>query len=49
MLAAEDREEIFRSCKAQNATDAGCIGKFRDAAGAEKPRRADPPVFSNGL
>jgi len=38
MLAAEDRQVIFRSCKARNAADAYCIGKFRNAAGAEKRR-----------
>jgi hypothetical protein len=43
MPAAEDPQGIFRSCKAPDAADAGCIGKFGNAAGAEKTRGADPP------
>jgi hypothetical protein len=49
MLAAEDSQVILRHRKARNAADAGCIGKFRNAAVAEKRRETDPPVFSNGL
>jgi len=56
MPAAEDPQVIFRPCKAPDAADAGCIGKFGNAraarqkrdAGAEKHRGTDPPVFSNG-
>jgi hypothetical protein len=52
MPAAEDPQGVFRSSKAPDAADAGCIGKSgvalearlrHDAAGAEKTRGADPP------
>ncbi len=49
MLAAEAPRGIFCPRKAPNAADAGCIGKFGNAAGAEKHRDADPAVFTNGL
>jgi hypothetical protein len=38
MPAAEDRQGIFRSSLEADAADAGCIGKYADAAGAEKTR-----------
>jgi hypothetical protein len=40
---------IFRPCKARSAADAGCIGKDRNAAGAEKTRQTAPTSSSVSL
>jgi hypothetical protein len=42
MPADEDPQGIFRRGQEADAADAGCIGKFADAAAAEKTRGADP-------
>jgi D-arginine dehydrogenase len=43
MPAAEDPQGIFRPLQAEDAADAGGIGKSSNAAGAEKTRGADLP------